>query len=313
MKNWETLDIAFEGYFMCRLTTDPDPTDEKRGVSGYTLALASETDLDNYILLNPSEEYLKKNLRKPGPRLIEQNKLSLGVKVKSATVNGASYAPAQNLVGGMVNLLDRDFRTGDVGPMFEGRNDIVASDDNVEFPIDPFIIDIRNPDHPDQHIQRKDVLSRDIPLWKLPPDVYQDRLGVPPAAEPSLEVMEAIGVYDFFEYFNDRAKDIEGLLKNVEQEAAETGMDKRALEEMYKTRLYVIEFFGQRIRSRLGMQRIWNFHIEGSKGLVEGIEAGENGRRLDLEAPWPVTFWFGGYDGDLMIGYMRGALQVPFE
>ena len=311
MKNWETLDIAFEGYFMCRLTTDPDPTDEKRGVSGYTLALASETDLDNYILLNPSEEYLKKNLRKPGPRLIEQRKLSLGVKVKSATVNGKAYEPAADLVGAAVNLLDRDFNFGDVGPTFEGRNDIVGSDDNVEFPIDPFIIDIRNPGRPGPHIQRKDVLSRDIPLWKLPPGVYQDRLGIPPASEPSLEVMEAIGVYDFSEYFNNRAKDIKELIERADREAAETGMDKRALEEMYKTRLYVIEFFGDRIRSRLGMQRIWNFHIEGSKGLIEGIEGGD--RKLDSDAPWPVTFWFGGYDGDLMIGYMRGALQVPFE
>ena len=51
---WETLDLGFEGYFMCRLTTDPDPTDEKRGVSGYTLALATEDDLDNWIQLNPS-------------------------------------------------------------------------------------------------------------------------------------------------------------------------------------------------------------------------------------------------------------------
>lgn len=310
MKNWETLDIAFEGYFMCRLTTDPDPTDEKRGVSGYTLALASETDLDNYILLNPSEEYLKKNLRKPGPRLIEQRKLSLGVKVTSATVNGKASEPYKSLVGGAVNFLDRDFRSGDAGPMFEGRNDIVGSDDNVEFPIDPFIIDIRGSDA-GAHIQRKDVLSNDIPLWRLPPDVYQDRLGLPPPSEPVLEVMEAIGVYDFFEFFNDRAKDIRVLLADADREAAETGIDKRALEEMYKTRLYVIEFFGDRLRSRLGMQRIWKFHIEGSKGVIEGIEEGD--RKLDPNAPWPVTFWFGGYDGDLMIGYMRGTLSVPFE
>jgi len=308
MKNWETLDIAFEGYFMCRLTTDPDPTDEKRGVSGYTLALASETDLDNYILLNPSDEYLKKNLRKPGPRLIEQRKLSLGVKVTSATVNGKASDPYQSLVGAAVNFLDRDFKSGDVGPTFEGRNDIVGSDDNVEFPIDPFIIDIRGAG---AHLQRKDVLSNDIPLWRLPPDVYQDRLGLPPPLEPSLEVMEAIGVYDFFEYFNNRAKDIQGLLANSDGEAAETGMDKKAIEEMYKTRLYVIEFFGNRLRSRLGMQRIWKFHIEGSAGLIEGIKEGD--RKLDLNAPWPVTFWFGGYDGDLMIGYMRGTLSVPFD
>src|SRR5690349_14842687 len=139
--NRDTLDISFEGYFMCRLTTDPDPTDERRGVSGYTLALASEDDLDNWLQLNPSPEYIQKNLREPGKSLLEKKSLALRVAVTSATVKGADYPPAQELVGGKVNLLGDD-RTE--RPMFEGRNDIVGSDDNVEFPIDPFIIDIKS-------------------------------------------------------------------------------------------------------------------------------------------------------------------------
>ena len=51
MAAYWALDVHFEGYFLCRLTTDPDPTDEPRGVSGYTLALAGETNLDNCVLL----------------------------------------------------------------------------------------------------------------------------------------------------------------------------------------------------------------------------------------------------------------------
>ena len=77
--------------------------------------------------------------------------------------------------------------------------------------------------------------------------------------------------------------------------------------QMYKTRLYVIEFFGDHIRSRLGMQRIWNFQIRGSTGIADGLP------EVDTSAPWPVNFWFGGFDGDLMIGYMRGALHLPLK
>ena len=45
------LTIGFEGYFMCRLATDPDPTNETRGMSGYTMALSTEQALDYVIRL----------------------------------------------------------------------------------------------------------------------------------------------------------------------------------------------------------------------------------------------------------------------
>ena len=38
------LYLHFEGYFQCRLATDPDPTREPRGVSGYTYALHTGKD-----------------------------------------------------------------------------------------------------------------------------------------------------------------------------------------------------------------------------------------------------------------------------
>ncbi|XZE33742.1 hypothetical protein SH501x_004537 [Pirellulaceae bacterium SH501] len=39
----------FAGWFECRLATDPDPADEKRGVSGYMKSLPGEPDLDRVI------------------------------------------------------------------------------------------------------------------------------------------------------------------------------------------------------------------------------------------------------------------------
>src|SRR6185295_8481808 len=103
------------------------------------------------------------------------------------------HKSAPDLIGAAVNLLSSE---GQV-PTFEGRNDIVGSDDNVEFPIDPFIIDIKNQTGA-IHINRQDVLPNNLPIWKLPANAYQDRVGLPPAQpEPILEVMEAIGVYDF--------------------------------------------------------------------------------------------------------------------
>ena len=297
MPNWETLDLSFEGYFMCRLTTDPDPTDERRGVSGYTLAMASEDDLDNWIQLNPSQPYIDRNLREPGKSMAANGDINLGVKVTSAQVNKKDYEPATGLIGGQVNLVGRDEQFP--GPTFEGRNDIVGSDDNVEFPIDPFVIEIKNPPSSPIYIKRDYPLPNNAPLWELPPSAYQDRVGrTPKDPEPILEVMEAIGVYDFFEYFHARSLWLKDQIANTADPAQI---------QMYKTRLYAIEFFGDRIRSRLGMQRLWNFQIKGSSGVATGLP------EVDINAPWPVDFWFGGFDGDLMIGYLRGALHLPLR
>jgi hypothetical protein len=49
------LILNFEGYFQMRMATDPDPADEKRGVSGYTFALVGEPDLDAKIHLQSEE------------------------------------------------------------------------------------------------------------------------------------------------------------------------------------------------------------------------------------------------------------------
>ena len=45
--------LKFNGWFQCRLATDPDPTDEPRGVSGYVRAVAGEPDLDRILRLQP--------------------------------------------------------------------------------------------------------------------------------------------------------------------------------------------------------------------------------------------------------------------
>ena len=51
----DTLKINFEGYWQCRQATDPDPSDDPRGVSGYTYAVGAENDLDLVIRLQQDE------------------------------------------------------------------------------------------------------------------------------------------------------------------------------------------------------------------------------------------------------------------
>src|SRR5215470_14340803 len=96
--SYGTLDINFEGYFMCRLATDPDPTNEERGMSGYTMALVKEDPLDQVIRLQATPDWLERNGRPP---LMDMN-LSVGVTVRSALFNGAPFDGARDVIGAKV-------------------------------------------------------------------------------------------------------------------------------------------------------------------------------------------------------------------
>lgn len=111
------LVLAFEGWAQCRLATDPDPTDEPRGVGGWTFAVAGEPDLDRIIRFQPEGA----THRRFCP--------DVGVTVRAVGRDGAAVAGSP-LVGARVALLD--------DPVFDGRNGL-SHEDQLE-PIVPFHI-----------------------------------------------------------------------------------------------------------------------------------------------------------------------------
>ena len=113
-----SIRIAFEGWFQCRLSTDPDEFDELRGNSGWTFALPSESNLDRIIRFQDPID-----ARSRGP--------VVGVNVNRVEVDGAN-APDSALIGAPVHLVD--------GAVFEGQNGVVASSANE--PIVPFHLTI---------------------------------------------------------------------------------------------------------------------------------------------------------------------------
>src|SRR5215217_9320292 len=112
------LKLEFEGFFQCRLASDPDPADETRGVSGLTFAVAPEPDLDRIIRLQDPVA-----LRSAGP--------TVGVTIVRVQIDDQPTAN-HPLLGARVHLHD--------APRFEGRNGIVAED--AREPIDPFLLEI---------------------------------------------------------------------------------------------------------------------------------------------------------------------------
>jgi hypothetical protein len=302
------LDIGFDGYFMCRIATDPDPTNEERGMSGYTMALATEDPLDQVIRLQADPEWLRQNARQP---LFDLH-IQIGVKVRGVLFEGQPYEAARALLDAKVYLDGKDFPLK--GPTFESRNSTVGGDDTFAFVLNPFNLRIQN-DESGAKLTASDYLDPSDPakpLWRITdPKLYQRRL--PNCTSiPDTEVMEAVNVFDAYGYFRDRRRYLDKLIRDTS--AARDACDEPAKRERlnaevesYKSRIYQLDHWGDRIISKIQTRVGWQHDINGPQQAE-----GNFGGRIDTSQPWRVTYWFGGWDGDLLLGYMRGTLSVPF-
>lgn len=198
------LTLAFEGFFQCRLATDPDPADEPRGVSGWTFAVAPEPDLDRVIRL---QDPLAP--RSHGP--------TVGVTVRRVSLNGQPL-PDHPLRGARVNLLDN--------PKFEGRSGIVA-EDALE-PIDPFVLEISGGG---LTLRREDFWNRRNPrrvrIVAVPPVLLARRQPIPDEAPTEAEIMDAIGAGSVPELARERRRLLEEDLAAASDPVARAALRTR--------------------------------------------------------------------------------------
>jgi hypothetical protein len=309
----DTLDIGFEGYFMCRIATDPDPTNEERGLSGYTMALAKEAKLDQVIRLQVDEVFLAKNGRPP----LREMGIEIGVNVRSVQVDGAPWAAGEPLLGARVQLAGKDDPLD--GPVFESRNNTTGSDDNMSFVITPFDLRIENPGRGIalRAIDFADQANPERQLWQIDnPSVYQRRLSQDVTTD-DVEAAQAIRVFDTYGYFRDRRAYLEDLIARKQRElehCAGDGPEHKAgraelLYEIqsYESRIYQINYWGDRVSSKLRTKVSWKHSINGPQSFQGSV-----GGVVHTDRPWRISYWFGGWDGDLLTGYLRGTLSVPF-
>jgi hypothetical protein len=191
------LELYFEGWFQCRLARDPDPSDEKRGVSGAAFATVYEPDLDRIIRLNdavaPRSDFLPSGHGVP----------RVGVSVRSVYSSGRR-SDTHPLVGARVDLLE--------GPVFQALNGVFYSPGNE--PIDPFHIAISREGF---LLSRKDLWNPDQPdlsMYDLP--LNSPLLGrrLPVSQEmKSLDVREATGIFDADAYMKKRVEDLQAAIQ----------------------------------------------------------------------------------------------------
>jgi hypothetical protein len=174
------IDLVFQGWFQCRLATDPDPYDEPRGVSGYVHAYAGEPDLDRV-------------LRLQAPPFVRAYGPPVGVRVHQVWRDGQEQ-DEHPLQGASVELVEE--------PKFEGRNGVIA-DDGFE-PIWPFALRVT---------QGRFVLARRV-VPADPDDPFQG-LFAGGVEEAPAEIREATGIGDLASVWADRVARLQQDVKTA--------------------------------------------------------------------------------------------------
>jgi len=344
------LDISFEGFWQCRLATDPDPSDEQRGVSGFTYSVAGETllepsiwsqarDIENAYgpkdpeftdpLAKNTGSHIK-NIREASPDHKLYNERGIGLTVTEVSLNGQPYEPLNKLLGALVRFEGRKEQSGWPwrGPIFEGRNQITSDGDPDRFTINPFVFAIY--DTNDNAILRRfDPLDFEKPnkqLFEINPtesnfDAILERRLPKQRFALSNELLEQMGLdpAELDQYFIRR----ENWLRSKILEAEANGQD--ALAEGFRSRLFGVDFFTQstgptvlanRLLSRIPLRQLYHHTIRGTRDMGPQPYVNEpyfDSLAIDIETPWEILYYMGGYDGDLMAGWSTGTLSLPVK
>ena len=219
------LRLEFEGYFQMRMATDPDPTDEKRGVSGYTFALAGEPDFDAKIHFQPDEEGVYERDFGPSNKVVPR----VGVTVRRATLDGQ---PRPDLLGARVALLDAQIIE---------HNGILTRNDL--FIIDPLRVRVTSSDGLTTLLDRDDWLNPanpQMPQWEATSPMLLRRQPKRFVTN-SPEVAAATGLPDpsnrsLIANRKERRESLEALLKGIARKKEKT-KEERIAEAALETRI----------------------------------------------------------------------------
>jgi hypothetical protein len=279
------ITLHFEGWFQCRMATDPDPTDEPHGVSGPTFTVAGEPPFDRLIRLQDPI----------CPRYPHTD--DIGVDVVRIEVDGSAVAD-HPLLGAAVSL---------TGAEFLQRN-LITVPNAFTVIIDPF----------DLTIAGNGIVLRRAALWDVTrpwlrlDDVFLDQAILAPRLNTievqSVIAAEATGLINYAEVRRQRARDLRHQLDGATDATTKLALSKR---------IRAIEadaiMAGQRLAAEqfMGMRAGYAFPLNG-EALVSD-EDDRLGGVVGRSQLWPVEFWLGGYDVDALCAFMRGQVTVPFR
>lgn len=280
------MDIHFEGWWQCRFATDPDPSDDPRGVSGPTFTTAGEPAFDRVIRFQSPVS----------PRWPFTD--TVGVTVRTVDVQGQPQSDSA-LLGQPVDLRGC--------PQFLQRN-LVLVEQPFQVLIDPFDLQVGT---------AGSVMLRRKALWDVTrphlgiEDVFLDEALISPrmntVAVQSAVVAEATGILDYAGYRRQRLTDLTQRRASTTDPIEQAALDRRIMALDDDAILAGVRLAGEQF---LGMQVTYDFALDGIPEVMDPDGALEG--TVGTSQPWRLGMWWGGYDVDTLCGYVRGTLSVPF-
>jgi hypothetical protein len=267
--------LSFTGWIQVRLATNPDPTDEPRGVSGYTFALPGEPDLDRV-------------LRTSNPVAPRTHGPAIGVFVRRVTVDGVAVA-SHPLVGACVDLL------GD--PRFESVNEVMM--EQGEEPLEPFDVQLTQGAF---RLERRAFLDPTQPaatVYTVPRALLEPRRAT--FSYDKSIMQEALGMTDAVAFRAARLATLERDLETCRDPLHRAGLQRRISE------LQITDPDDHRTVSMYFIESR-HFELNGPTALAD--PAGWLAT-LDTFTTFPCDLVMGSWDADAMSAYATGTLTRP--
>jgi hypothetical protein len=269
------LVCQFSGWVQVRLATNPDPTDEPRGVSGYTFALPGEPDLDRI-------------LRTSNPVAPRTHGPPIGVFVRTVAIDGIAII-GHPLVGAQLDLLGE--------PKFESVNEVMM--EQGEEPLAPFDV---------QLTQGAFCLRREALLDPSQPDatVYTvPRVLLEPwRAQVTLSTAildEATGSTDPVAFRAARLALLQADLKTCSDPVERAGLGRRISE---------LDITDPNDHRTISMEFIESRHYELNGPITLADPAGWLAG-LDTFQTFACDVVMGSWDSDALSAYYVGTLALP--
>ena len=191
--------------------------------------------------------------------------------------------------------------------MFENRNWTLTLP-GFE-PIHPFTLQISGQDVTIVRDAPFDPAHPDAPIYELPAATVSAHGGHGIEYEPET-VGRATGIWDGLAIVAERYRVLDAELEDLVKHGGDPGREAVLRGRLDQLRQGLDNPRDRRVTMRFMVER-FGFPMLGPAS-VNGDQESAFGGSLDTKAPWQISFWFGGWDPDLLCCFMEGSLVIPF-
>lgn len=290
MKNKTTINysLAFSGWAQCRMATDPDPSNDPRGVSGYSFAVPGEPDLDQIIYFQNQDGVIHRT-HCPDVGI----KVTGGLEYHTAGQGGATHFVSKKAIDAdhplyhaPVDLLGN--------PIFDSRNGTVIF--NGFGVINPFILAIKG----------KDKVSIERRFYADPDNEQEDLQNYPidllspytmnTVVMNSPNFIQDAQVWNRSAFRNERLQNLKADLASTKDPIQIAALQKRISE-------LEINDPGNRRTKQIGTKVLLSYPLNAKTALYKG-------KKVTPPNDWDLEMWMGGWDADSLCFWIEGNIQI---